>query len=452
MLMLAAGVRGQGYQVQVVVEGLPEGMVALSGFHKTGYELLDSARSLNGTFYFHFDDFRSDGMYRIDLAKSGKDGEQQKFIEFIWAHESFEIYAQYDALSHTVSFTGSEENRILGRFRDYEERYEARMSMLFPVIDRYPEQDKFFGEAVEQFVAIQEERNAFIDSLAEENAGSFAARIVETYRSVIVPPEIRGGDRIRFLQEHYFELAPIDDPALLNAPIYSRKIIDYLMLYRNGNYSFSDQEDAFTEAVDMIMANVSGDPELRSFVVEYLLEGFESFGMERIQTYIVDTYVDETCETDVVELAVERVKGYRKMEEGQVTKDILIRSAGNEMIRLSEVDADYTLLVFWASYCEHCQEMIPELQEWYKEERPEGVEVFAVSIDSVKTDWVRYLESHNLPWINAHEPMGWEGQSAEDYNIYGTPTMFLLDRNRTIIARPFNLRELRREIRKLKRR
>jgi thiol-disulfide isomerase/thioredoxin len=115
------------------------------------------------------------------------------------------------------------------------------------------------------------------------------------------------------------------------------------------------------------------------------------------------------------------------------------------------VDAEYTLLLFWATYCEHCREMIPELNEWYETERPLNAEVFAVSIDTVKSDWVQFIRDVQPPWLNGHEPMGWEGQSAEDYNIYATPTMFLLDSNLAIVARPFNMRDLRRTFRKLTR-
>jgi thiol-disulfide isomerase/thioredoxin len=298
-------------------------------------------------------------------------------------------------------------------------------------------------------VQLQEARDDFIVSLTEDHPDLYASRIIDSYRAVILQPGLKGTERIAFLREHFFEFAPIDNPMLLHAPVYTGKIIEYLRLYRGQDHTFSEQEDAFIYEVDMIMANVSGDPDLRAFAVEYMLEGFESFGMEQVQTYIVDTYVDETCTTDVVELAVERVKGYRKMAEGQTGADILVRNVDNQVVRLSEVDAKYTLLVFWATYCEHCREMIPEIHEWYETERPQNVEVFAVSIDTIKSDWVNYIRTVQPPWIDGHEPMGWEGQSAEDYNIYATPTMFLLDSDLTIVARPFNVRELRRTVRKL---
>ena len=453
LLAFVVPAQTQGSRLQVLIEGLPDGVVYLSRYNTNAYNIIDSIGAINGSFYFYLEAHQPAGMYRIDLERPDQRQAESKprYIEFIWAGESFEIYASYRDIPGTTSFANSEENRVLGIFREYEGTYEQKMNAMYPLIDRYPPGDQFYTDAAAHFVQLQEDRDAFILELTGDHPTLYASRIIDSYRAVTLQADLKGADRLAYLREHFFERAPIDDPMLLNAPVYSGKIIEYLRLYRGQEYTFSEQEDAFIEAVDMIMANVSGDPELRSFAVEYMLEGFESFGMERVQTYIVDTYVDETCTTDVVELAVERVKGYRKMAEGQTGADILVRNVDNKLVRLSEADADYTLLVFWATYCEHCREMIPEIHEWYENDRPPNTEVFAVSIDTVKSDWVQYIRSVRPPWINGHEPMGWEGQSAEEYNIYATPTMFLLDRDRTIIARPFNMRELRRTFRKLER-
>ena len=451
LMALLVQVRGQGHQVEVLIRDLPDRMVYLSLFDKDNFRMVDSAESLNGSFYFFRGEHQPHGMYRIDLRRPDKSNRQDGagFIEFIWAAESFMIYADNNDIAGSASFGNSEENRLLGEYREYEELYESKMAALFPLIDRYSEQDEFYRDAVTHLIKLQEERDAFIVEIAQRRPDLFAGRLIDAFRSVVIPKDFKGQQRMDFLKLHFFEKAPIDDPQLLHAPVYSRKIIEYLMLFRSQDYSFSEQEDAFIEAVDIIMANVSGDPDLRTFAVEYLLEGFRSFGMERVEIYIVDTYVDETCITDAVELAQQRVEGYRKMEEGQIAEDILIRSSDRKMVRLSEVDADYTLVLFWATYCEHCIQMMPDLREWYLHEKPDNMEVFSVSIDTSKSEWDRFLKAFESPWISTHEPMGWEGKSAADYNVYATPTMFLLDRQRRIIARPYTLRELRRVLRKI---
>nr|MDA3823244.1 TlpA disulfide reductase family protein [Bacteroidales bacterium] len=390
-------------------------------------------------------------MYRLDLGLNDNSvqNENPGFIEFIWGNESFKIFANYTNLAGSVFFEDSEENRILAEFRGVEDVFQGKMGAIYPLLDRYPVEDDFFKDAGMHFIKLQEERDAYILKMNSLNPDLLASKIISTYRSASISPGLHGLERLSYIRKHFFDLAPINKPELLNAPVYGKKIIDYLKFYGNQDYSFGEQEDAFIQAVDVIMANVSGDPELRTYVVEFLLEGFESFGMEKIQTYIVDTYVDETCETDAVELAVERVAAYRLMAEGELVKDIFIRSSTNAMVRLSELDSDYTLVLFWATHCQHCMKMIPRLMEWYETDKPDNLEIFSVSIDTVKSAWDEFNLHVNPPWINTHEPMGWEGKSAEEYHIYATPTMFLLDRERRIIAKPYTFRDLVREVGKL---
>lgn len=446
----------QGHQVEFLLENLPNRTVYLSGYNQSEYVLLDSIPAVNGIFFFYFPESYADGMYRVDFMNPESRGRHNRpgYIEFVWAHESFQVFADFSSLASTVTFGNSPENDLLGVFREYETEYEKKASDLFASLNESAGEgqaidEQVLKEAADQYETMERDRTRFIEQIVDERSDLYASRLIRAFQRTFVPLDLAGEERIIFLREHMFDASPMDDPALLRAPIYPGKIIEYLMLYRDPSGTFGDQETAFMEAVDVIMANTSGDPELRSFVVEYLLEGFESFGMERVQTYIVDTYVDETCTTDAVELAMERVQGYRKMAEGEIAEDIYIRSADDNMVRLSELDNEYTLVIFWATYCEHCTKLIPKLLEWYHEEKPAGVDVFAVSIDTSRTEWERYISLAEFPWINAIEPMGWEGKSAEDYNVYATPTMFLLDRQRRIMAKPYTLRELKREVKKL---
>jgi hypothetical protein len=42
---------------------------------------------------------------------------------------------------------------------------------------------------------------------------------------------------------------------------------------------------------------------------------------------------------------------------------------------------------------------------------------------------------------------GFGGKSADDFNIYATPTMFLLDREKKILSKPISLMELEQALR-----
>jgi thiol-disulfide isomerase/thioredoxin len=450
IVLFPASLAAQPWYIQLAIDGMDNQKIVLNRFEKTAFVPVDSTVTISGQAYFVLDEFDPAGTYSITYPGSMEGAQQREgYIEFVWNAENLTISASLDDIPGSVSFGNSMENEVLGRFRVAENAYEQKLALIFPVIDRYPEEDAFYRSALRQLIQLQRRRDSLIGTISEQFPSLYATRIVSAYRSVIIDSAPRGADRVAFLKIHFFDRSPIDDPDLMYSPIYTRKIIEYLSLYRNPSYTFREQEEAFIEAVDMIMANVSGDVELRTFVIEYLLDGFNSFQMERVQTHITENYIDETCTTDKLELARQRAEGFKKMAVGQPAADIVIRDARNRTIKLSEVKSDYTLVIFWATYCSHCTKMLPELKEWYLEDAPDNLEIFAISIDTIRQHWTGYLEAMDMPWINAHEPLGWEGRSAEDYNVYATPTMFLLDRKRIILAKPLTLRELRKDLRSL---
>ena len=52
-------------------------------------------------------------------------------------------------------------------------------------------------------------------------------------------------------------------------------------------------------------------------------------------------------------------------------------------------------------------------------------------------------------WISAHDPLAWDGKVAADYFIYATPSLFLLDRERTILAKPTSFGQFLKALEKL---
>ena len=74
---------------------------------------------------------------------------------------------------------------------------------------------------------------------------------------------------------------------------------------------------------------------------------------------------------------------------------------------------------------------------------PKSMQIMAISLDTDKEEWMAALQEGEYTWINASELKGWDSQVAIDYNIYATPTMFLLDRDKKILAKPITLKELK---------
>ena len=69
--------------------------------------------------------------------------------------------------------------------------------------------------------------------------------------------------------------------------------------------------------------------------------------------------------------------------------------------------------------------------------------MLAVSIDTLKTDWLNFIESNQLNWLNVCDLKGWTGKTVSDYFLYATPTMFLVDDQQKIISAPLTDQDLK---------
>ena len=102
------------------------------------------------------------------------------------------------------------------------------------------------------------------------------------------------------------------------------------------------------------------------------------------------------------------------------------------------------MILFYATWCPHCQSILPRINELYERQKEKKIEVLAVSMDTSRADWLRYVGQSGTEWLNVSDLKGWRGKAVSDYYIYATPTMFLVDRERKIAAKPLTVEDLAR--------
>jgi thioredoxin-related protein len=62
------------------------------------------------------------------------------------------------------------------------------------------------------------------------------------------------------------------------------------------------------------------------------------------------------------------------------------------------------------------------------------VEVLFVSLDNEKNEYTQFVKELLFP--SSCDFKKWETKAAQDYYVFSTPTLFLLDKERKIILRP----------------
>ena len=94
----------------------------------------------------------------------------------------------------------------------------------------------------------------------------------------------------------------------------------------------------------------------------------------------------------------------------------------------------YVLLDFWASWCGPCMGEVPHLKKTYDEFHKQGFEIFGVSFDKDRDEWLKAVDNKKMNWVHVSELQGFKNQAAQDYAIQGIPSNFLIDKEGKIVA------------------
>lgn len=123
---------------------------------------------------------------------------------------------------------------------------------------------------------------------------------------------------------------------------------------------------------------------------------------------------------------------------GQVAPEIELADPDGKPIKLSAFRGKVVLIDFWASWCGPCRKEMPNVVKAYAKYKGKGFEIFGVSLDKEKANWVEAIKADGITWPQVSDLQQWSSSVVNLYAIQGIPYTVLLDKEGKIIAK--NLR------------
>lgn len=273
----------------------------------------------------------------------------------------------------------------------------------------------------------------------------------------------------KYYKRHYWDEVNFGEDAVMKNPFFYSK----LKRYFEGVVPM--HPDSVCVEIDKILKNTNSEGLLYKNLLAYFTNTYETsqiMGFDKVFVHLVGNYFKDKktngiYSEDVVkrlvnraeilkplllggkapELAMIKAEDFYKMktlgfENAKSSEEITklyyknLSEITKMNVKLSDVNSDYTILVFWDPDCSHCQVEIPVLLEQYKELIKENIDVkvYSVSMEFEGEKYLKYISDHKLPWINVYD--GTRANNVfQKYDIYSTPVIYVLDKNKIIKAK-----------------
>ncbi len=263
--------------------------------------------------------------------------------------------------------------------------------------------------------------------------GKFANHFIKSGRNYFAPTLFTSPQEyLNSVKQHYFDFTNFDNPVLMNAAFFGEKAIEYVF-YLNVSDDLQVQNALYKNAINEVMQKVGRNNEVKSEILTSLIYAFEEFENLAMAGFVIDEFYSKLPSNLKDEALIDEMRSKIKLAIGNVAPEITWEENGVQK-KLSELAiSDNYILVFWSTTCSHCLLEIPKLYEFTMGNT--AFHVIAVALEDHKKDYEQFAKKLST-WTNILGLNKWENEMAKAYKINATPTYFILDKDKIIVAKP----------------
>jgi peroxiredoxin len=369
--------------------------------------------------------------------------------------QHFSIVADTANLPGSIKFSGTSDNALF-------QAYTLRLNQVGKEIASLQEELAQSRNASQQEKLkdkIQKDNQyilSYRDSIEKKNPGNFLASLFQAMKEPVIPPASQHPHgkydttfAFEYYKSNYWKGISFTDDRLIRTPILEPKLDKY---FRD---LVAPDPDSINREVDYMLLLSRTNPEMFKYLMVYFVQKYinpEYMGQDAVFVHIFEKYIN----TGQAEFFTDQYKKIMSDRAYSLMANLIGSPAANldmvdtsgKSVQLYDVKADFTVICFWDPTCSHCKEAVPKVDSIYQAKwKAEGVKIFGVMVDGGKENWLKFIKENNLKdWIHVYQTDAQRDEDAKAnrpnyrqlYDVYQTPILYLLDKDKRIIAKKLN--------------
>lgn len=458
LFLLKAYPQEGGYSIRLHLKPYTGGKVYLGYYYGKIKALADSAQlSGGGDGIFSGPNKLTGGVYFIVSPNRAI-----LFELLIDSQQHFSISADTTNLPGSVVFTGSPDNEVFQAYTRYtaDKGREIGAAQAAMAGARKSGDSAGVKASREKIKRLNEEIQKYRDEISKRYPTSLLTVLFQTLKEPEIPPASKqpGGkyDSLfvyRYVKAHYWDGISFSDERLTRTPVFEPRLDKYF------RELVSPQADSIEKEVDRMLAEAMVSKPMFQYLMVYFVQKYvnpEYMGQDAVFVHLFDRYIN-AGETDFFtekyrQFLNNRAYSLMANQIGQPAPNLEMVDSTGALRPLYAVDARFIVICFWDPTCSHCKEEVPKLDSIYKAKwQKEGVKLYGVMVDGGRENWLQFIKDHNLTgWTHVYETK--EHQEATEkagqpnfrqlYDVYQTPTLYLLDKEKRIIAKKLTYEQI----------
>jgi hypothetical protein len=373
--------------------------------------------------------------------------------------QSFSVTADTTALPASVVFSGSPENILFQSYTRYTNKTGGEiMTAQKELATARSKADS--ARLTENIRKGNLDIQHYREELSAKYPASLLATLFHALKEPVVPPAEAAAHAARhdslfayhYFKAHYWDSVSFTDERLLRTPIFEPRLDKYF------SNLVPPQADSIEREADKMLLDSRTNKTMFQYLLVYFVQKYVNpvyMGQDAVFVHLFEKYIN----TGQADFFTEKYRQFLNNRAYSLMANLIGEPAANlEMVDtldksspLYSVNAPFIVICFWDPTCSHCKEIVPKVDSIFQAKwKKEGVKLYGVMVDGGKEAWMQFIRDHNLrDWIHVYETKSRQdsveaaGQPGykQLYDVYQTPILYLLDKDKRIIAKKLSYQQ-----------